>query len=739
MLGLLPLGSISLRMLQARYVPDSEHSQHIVYVLSILSLVFASLSVVSTISTLYWFVKMRRSFRHELILLLVQSDLVKSAAFVVFPIVSMLLGPNGIKSDSAFCQVSGFVLAVGIESSDVAILLIALHSVMYIFRPQSGLYPFRHYAYMVFYLFPVTTACLAFIDGPGYENVGHYCYLRTDNHWSRLALSWIPRYVIFFSIASIYIFIYLYIRKRMDDYGRRSSGSLEATATSTPEPITRAEPRRPSLRIPRISYHGLIPSTPSSHRTSVADTVVQSKSRQASASSVSTVRVENSGGIKNILESPIITITAPSSLPRRASISQQHKRRSIRWSWEGFDQPSVSSRSQNILVEETQDPFSTEVPSPSPPSNLLPISLPPPTAVRAASRRRGLAAEAAISASADDLFSFSEPASPNLFYTPPVRSNWSTTQPNRSSIDATNWSEYLNQQRKKRSFSLPDIFTILRRGHSQSEGQEDETLSSSGRNASLPVRFNPSMFEETTGSVSRHRDKIRRQLRSLFVYPLVYMFVWTFPFISHVMGYDDSVLSNDPQWLLVLGILSLSVQAMVDCFVFTIREQPWRHAKGRGFWESLRKRWWWFGGKGGGQSRRGVTTGRTREEMLVDGRLARQRRAEEIVDERRERIIRVGDGGGNISRHSGRDHRSERRDFAGRGNGQGTREWWDYGAYAFDLEDDDEEEEEGRERSKNDQEEGGGGGTRAGGLWMSGGGSSSSRGIEQLESQRVPV
>jgi len=39
--------------------------QSLVNLLTILSLIFASISVISTLSTLYWFLKMRRSFRHE--------------------------------------------------------------------------------------------------------------------------------------------------------------------------------------------------------------------------------------------------------------------------------------------------------------------------------------------------------------------------------------------------------------------------------------------------------------------------------------------------------------------------------------------------------------------------------------------------------------------------------------------------------------------------------------------------
>ncbi|KAK4169679.1 G protein-coupled glucose receptor regulating Gpa2-domain-containing protein [Cladorrhinum sp. PSN259] len=674
--------------IQAPYVPDSGDSAHTHCLLLVLSLVFASISVVSTLSTLYWFVKMRRSFRHELILLLVQSDLVKSAAFVVFPIVSMLWGP--VKSGSAFCQISGFILAIGIESSDVAILLIALHSVMYIFRPQSGLYPYRHIASLVFYLFPLTTACLAFIEGPGYENVGHYCYLRTDHSWSRLALSWVPRYIICAAIVGIYAFIYIYIRKRMDDYGRRSSGSLEAP----PAELIRDEaPSSP--RVPRIAYHGLIPSTPSS-RTSAAETIYPTKGRQASASSASTMRLENAG---KTVDSPIITVTSPSSQARRPSVSQQ-RRRSIHWSWEGFNQAPAASRGRNILAEETEDPLSTK--GPLTVLSVSPVSPPPP--VRTARRKSYTTVTSETSSSG--------PASPSLFYN---RSLPSTCNTRPSSIDAANDPHaHSHQSRQKRSFSLPNIFTILRRGPCQetaSSTSAQDTLRSASTGFA-PARFPLSTFEDNSGSVSRHREKIRRQLWSLFVYPMVYMIIWTFPFVSHVMGYDDSVSRNDPQWLLVLGILSLSVQGMVNCLLFTIREQPWKQAKGRAFWNSLKKRWQ-RGYHGGGHHRGGIT-GRTREEMLVDGRLARERRAEEVVVERERRVNH-----GSLPWQNG----GEADVGSGAERGTTNREWWDVGVFAFDFGDeDDESDEEGMER---DEEQG---------IWMSGRGR-----LESLDGQRVAV
>jgi G protein-coupled receptor GPR1 len=169
----------------------------------------------------------------------------------------------------------------------------------------------------------------------------------------------------------------------------------------------------------------------------------------------------------------------------------------------------------------------------------------------------------------------------------------------------------------------------------------------------------------TESANTKQREKTARQLRALFAYPLVYILAWLFPFVSHVLRYDGGGDGDGspPFWLLVLGIVSLCVQGAVDCALFMAREKPWRYAQGRGLWLSLRRRWtwclggWWcFGGDGGSGSR----AGRTREEMLVDGRLARKRRQEELAVEREAVRLRMGDGG----RGRGREREWE-------------REWWE--------------------------------------------------------------
>lgn len=144
-----------------------------------------------------------------------------------------------------------------------------------------------------------------------------------------------------------------------------------------------------------------------------------------------------------------------------------------------------------------------------------------------------------------------------------------------------------------------------------------------------PEATTPGAIQDDS-EIARNREKILRQFRSLFVYPLAYLLTWIFPFVSHIMGFDDSLNASDPFWLLIVSTVSLGIQGAVDCAVFTIREEPWKHTQG-GFWESLdrqlRKSW-----RTGWKTAHVV--GRTREEMLIDGRNARARREEEMAAER---------------------------------------------------------------------------------------------------------
>jgi G protein-coupled receptor GPR1 len=188
--------------------------------------------------------------------------------------------------------------------------------------------------------------------------------------------------------------------------------------------------------------------------------------------------------------------------------------------------------------------------------------------------------------------------------------------------------------------TIPAMFPVSRKAlaaaGSPSSSQESSSSSQESASSSpYPGQAAPAPHiphDPLTSHVSRNRDKIRRQLRSLFVYPLLYLLTWIFPLVNHAYGYASD--SPRPPWILVLSLVSLAIQGAADSAVFTAREKPWRHTAAAGFWVSFRGGWW---------DRRTDGMGPTREEMLVEERIARARRKAEMMDEvGREKKRQVG-------------------------------------------------------------------------------------------------
>ena len=182
----------------------------------------ASISLICAITAFQWFAFMKRSFRHHLIFLLILSDMWKALWYFLFPIVVFTRGP--VSSESYYCQASGFFTALGTEASDYAILMIALHSAFYVFRPpkrygEGGLYSARYYIYMMWIIFPVSAASLGFTNPGGFVSAGTYCGLPKRPFWYRLGLSYVPRYIIFFTIFASYAAITIYVNRKFKGFG----------------------------------------------------------------------------------------------------------------------------------------------------------------------------------------------------------------------------------------------------------------------------------------------------------------------------------------------------------------------------------------------------------------------------------------------------------------------------------------------------------------------------------------
>jgi G protein-coupled receptor GPR1 len=75
----------------------------------------------------------------------------------------------------------------------------------------------------------------------------------------------------------------------------------------------------------------------------------------------------------------------------------------------------------------------------------------------------------------------------------------------------------------------------------------------------------------------KERVRIHKQLRLIFIYPLVYTLMWLIPFAKHCMNYKDEFAAHPVYWLTLLSTICFTSMGAVDCLIFSLRERPWRH------------------------------------------------------------------------------------------------------------------------------------------------------------------
>jgi hypothetical protein len=185
-------------------------------------------------------------------MLLIYGDLMRSTWYLISSIYS--LARDTVTTNSRFCLSSGFFIQYGTESSgkcpresstpnsdislDYAVLVVAIHTALQVFRPATkggsdGLYEYRYYVYSGGLLIPSAMSGLAFVNpDSAYLFIGGFCTLPLRPFWYRLALAWIPRYLIATIIISLTCIIYAYVGFEFRSY-RTLTQEMQTLATGT--------------------------------------------------------------------------------------------------------------------------------------------------------------------------------------------------------------------------------------------------------------------------------------------------------------------------------------------------------------------------------------------------------------------------------------------------------------------------------------------------------------------------
>lgn len=91
-------------------------------------------------------------------------------------------------------------------------------------------------------------------------------------------------------------------------------------------------------------------------------------------------------------------------------------------------------------------------------------------------------------------------------------------------------------------------------------------------NRSLEENLN----DETIQQFNSRRMQTEKHLRTIFIYPIAYVFLWIFPTIVHGMDFRYGLSIRPYVWLNGIAAFMQPFNCAIDTLVFLIREKPWR-------------------------------------------------------------------------------------------------------------------------------------------------------------------
>ena len=336
-------------------------------------------------------------------------------------------------------------------------------------RGEAGLYRYRWYAYGSWIIFASLMAGLAFVNREhAYINQSSFCYLPVRPFWYRLALSWIPRYVILLTITGLYLAIYCYVKIQFKQLGNETRASCLESVTEDPRTVT-------SVQTVKESNYTSEPSSPSAGSNNLSGSTARGSSMRKDSKQSST-----------------------SGMP----------------SWERYSFGTANPLPPSEVVAHTELTI--------PESGVIPVS------------------EAARKASA-------------------------TSSMTNHSTKRVSLARALRDMRLNSLAPFPRSKPL------------NTTIPTADQIAPDTLPPNPESDPFVVTALRRRHHAIKRQLRHLFIYPLVYLAVWTVPFASHCLQYSDYFSRNPPFALQCASVSILALQCAVDCCLFAFREKPWRH------------------------------------------------------------------------------------------------------------------------------------------------------------------
>lgn len=89
--------------------------------------------------------------------------------------------------------------------------------------------------------------------------------------------------------------------------------------------------------------------------------------------------------------------------------------------------------------------------------------------------------------------------------------------------------------------------------------------------------MNPNLYGENLENFRKRQKIIQKQMKSIFIYPVAYIFLWLFPFVLYVTQIKYEQHNPPIYWLNCMGAFMQPLNGFVDSLVFFYREVPWEY------------------------------------------------------------------------------------------------------------------------------------------------------------------
>ena len=87
----------------------------------------------------------------------------------------------------------------------------------------------------------------------------------------------------------------------------------------------------------------------------------------------------------------------------------------------------------------------------------------------------------------------------------------------------------------------------------------------------------PEIQEQNLEQFKQRQKLIAKQMKSIFVYPFAYCFIWLFPFILSITQVNYEQTHHPVYWLNYVSAFMMPFNGFIDTLVFFYREEPWKY------------------------------------------------------------------------------------------------------------------------------------------------------------------